>query len=279
MKKLLFNFLIFVLPLLVVSCSSSKPPVEKSNVPAFAKKKAAKISAIRIIGIKQIARGLGAQASLAKRSYQLNAMLHSQKRRLDHIFNFNYLMLNQNVVPPILAEGRGTLNLADNFTIRISDHEYKIIQPPRFATVAPNWRHYIWMRYKAPEKPDATLLPQSKSERKIWNKYVRIGWDEGVTQADQIFSANLSRLERDYQGMILYRKLLAQNMVTKPYVSKAELGITGSGNDLHINDRILRITSIPQLQVDPRNWRPVITEKNRISRYQHISNHKKRNVK
>jgi defect-in-organelle-trafficking protein DotC len=61
--------------------------------------------------------------------------------------------------------------------------------------------------------------------------------------------------------MILYRKLLAQNMLTPPYVSQADLGITGGGNDLRINDRVLRITSIPQLQTNAKNWRPVISKK------------------
>ena len=263
MKKILLNFLILAAILMMVGCSKSKPPKEASNIPAL--EKTAKTN-IRLENLKQVARGLGAQASLANRSYQLNAMLYSQRRKLDNIFNFNYLMLNQNVLPPILVEGRNILNLADNFTIRVSDHEYQIAEAPRFTTTPPNWRHYIWMRYKKPEQPNSTMQPQSELERKIWNKYIHIGWLEGVTQADQIFSANLSRLKRDYEGMILYRKLLAQNMVTPPYVAEADLGITGDGTNLNINDRILRITSISQLQTNPKNWRPVISTKKKPPR-------------
>ena len=144
---------------------------------------------------------------------------------------------------------------------------------PRFITAPPNWRNYIWMGYEKPEKPNATLLPQNSAERKIWNEHVAIGWNEGSKQADEIFSANLARLKRDFEGMILYRKLLAQNMVTSPYVSQAELGITGDGNKLHIDDRVLRITSIPQLQTDPKNWRPAIsTNKNSYKKAASIIN-------
>ena len=79
-------------------------------------------------------------------------------------------------------------------------------------------------------------------------------------QADQIFSSNLARLQRDYEGIILYRKLLAQNMLSRPYVSQADLGVTGGGDDMRINDRVLRITAISQLQPNIKQWNPVIAK-------------------
>lgn len=261
MKKRLLNFTIFGLITLTLGCSGSKTPTELSNIEALKSQAPAKISPIRLESLKQTARGLAAQAGLSWRSRELNVMLENQKRHLDRIFNFNYLILNQNVLPPILAEGRNTLNLADNFTIRISDHDYQIVEPPRFITTPPNWRNYIWMGYKKPETPNSTLLPHSAAERRIWNEYIQIGWDDGIIQADQIFAANLARLKRDYEGMVLYRKLLAQHMVTPPFVAQADLGITGDGDNIHINDRVLRITAISQLQPNAKNWRPTIPTK------------------
>lgn len=261
MKKRLLNFTIFGLITLTLGCSGSKTPTELSNIEALKSQAPAKISPMRLESLKQTARGLAAQAGLSWRSRELNVILENQKRHLDRIFNFNYLILNQNVLPPILAEGRNTLNLADNFTIRISDHDYQIVEPPRFITTPPNWRNYIWMGYKKPETPNGTLLPHSAAERRIWNEYIQIGWDEGIIQADQIFAANLARLQRDYEGMVLYRKLLAQHMVTPPFVAQADLGITGDSDNIHINDRVLRITAISQLQPNAKNWRPTIPTK------------------
>ncbi|MBU0745143.1 MAG: type IV secretion system DotC family protein [Gammaproteobacteria bacterium] len=261
MKERLLNFIIIGVILITVGCSSSKPPKELSNIEALKSQAAVKISATRYDTLKQTARSLAAQASLSWRSYKLNTMLQLQKRNLDNIFNFNQLILSDNVLPPVLVEGRNALNLADDFTIRVSDHDYRIIQLPRFVTAPPNWRNYIWMPYKKPETPNSTLLPQTPAERKIWNQYIQIGWNEGVNQADEIFSANLARLHRDFEGMILYRKLLAQNMVTPPYVSQADLGVTGDGTNLHINDRVLRITAVPELQPNSKNWKPVMSTK------------------
>ncbi|MDR1057017.1 MAG: type IV secretion system DotC family protein [Coxiellaceae bacterium] len=276
MKKRILNFLTITLTLLTVSCSSSKPPKELSNIAVLKSPTSTKISPMRLENLKRTARSVAAQASLSWRSRQINEMLEHQKRQLDQIFNFNYLILNQNILPPILVEGRNALNLADDFTIRVSDIDYQIVKAPRFITTPPNWRNYIWMVYKKPETPHSTLLPQNASERKIWNEYIQIGWSDGIFQADQIFAANLARLKRDYEGMILYRKLLAQNMVTPPYTAQADLGITGDGNNLHINDRVLRITAISQLQINPQKWKPIIPTKNQPHKILQVNNKKEK---
>ncbi len=261
-KKLLaFAGIIF---LLLGGCAKTKSP-EASKIDAFGINSATKISnaTIRTDALKQTAHSLGAQAALAWHSHHINIVLEKQRRNLDHIFNFNYLMLEHSVLPPVLVEGRNTLNLADDFSIRVSDREYQIIQQPRFVTSPPNWRNYLWMPYKAPEEPNTTLLPKNKNERELWNKYINVGWTDGTEQASQIFNTNLAKLRRDYEGMILYRKLLAQHMVTQPYVSQTDLGITGDGNDIQINDRLLRITAISHLKTDAKKWKPAATTSGR----------------
>lgn len=259
MRKVILISLLFMVATLQLGCSSSKKsPLELTTIEALKAQPGTSVNHVRQTALQQAAMTLGTQAGLAWRSKKLNTFLELQKRNLDHIFDFSFLILNQNVLPPVLVEGRDTLDLTDDFTIRASDHDYKIVQQPRFITTPPNWRHYIWMGYIKPEAPNVTMLPKGASERKIWNKYIQIGWEEGVIQADQIFSSNLARLRRDYEGMILYRKLLAQNMLSKPYVSQADLGVTGGGDDMRINDRVLRITAISQLQPNTKNWNPVI---------------------
>lgn len=265
MKGKRFNFLIVLIAIAVAGCSGSKQPKEIAKIEALKNSSnLVKVSAIRTDALQQTARGMAAQAGLSWRSRQLNRMLEQNKQNLDRIFNFSYLILNNSVLPPVLVEGRDILNMTDNFTIRVSDHEYQIIQTPRFITSPPNWRNYLWMPYKKPEIPNETMTPQNGAERRIWNRNIQIGWREGIAQADQIFSANLARLKRDFSGMILYRKLLAQNMVTSPYVSQADLGITGDGDKLNINDRILRITAIPHFQVESKKWRPAMPTKGEI---------------
>lgn len=215
---------------------------------------------IRVKALEDTAMSLGAQAGLATASQEINLNLDKDKKYLDTIYNFNGMMLSHGVLPPVLAEGDNSLNLSDPDTIRISDKTYKIISQARFATTPPNWHDYLWLSYSKPEIPHKVLLPKNAEERLIWKKAIKLGWEKGTVQASNIFQQNLARLKRDYQGMILYRKLLQENMITAPYVSKTELGVTGNGEDMRINDQVLRITEHPQLQTDSNGWKAIVVK-------------------
>ncbi len=213
---------------------------------------------IREMAIKETALSLGAQSALAWRAKYINDQLVNQSRNLDAIYDFNALTLEHNILPPVLLEGRNTLNLADTQTIRIADRTYKVSKQARFITTPPNWRQYLWMDYKKPEYPHATLLPKTKQERQVWCIYIDKGWNNGVDQANIILEESIARIKEDFAGMILYRKLLAMNMVSPPYVSHTDLGVTGDGEEIRIDDRVLRITALPALNVNSNEWRAAV---------------------
>ena len=60
--------------------------------------------------------------------------------------------------------------------------------------------------------------------------------------------------------MILYRKLLAMNMVSPPYVSQSDLGVTGDADEIHIDDRVLRITALPALNTNAGEWHAAVAQ-------------------
>lgn len=218
------------------------------------------INSMRLAGLRQAALTVGAQGALARRSIELNGVLKTQAPHLDQIFNFNLMMLSKNVLPPVLTEAINTLNLQDPNTIRIADRTYAIVSQARFVTAPPTWRDYLWMSYKKPDVPDKTLLPKNAAEVAEWKLYVQKGWEEGTMQANNIFADNLNRLTRDYTGMALYRSLYNQKMISAPFVAKANLGITGGGDNLTINDSVLRITAVPQLNTESKTWTPAVSE-------------------
>ncbi len=248
--------------LLLGGCSSSAPKEPPSQIAAFEYRSTApesQVSPIRLAAIQETAASLGAQGGLAWASQQINNMLSRNERELNESFNFRQLLLDNNVLPPVLTQGDRTLHIDNPDALRLADKVYKIETPPRFVTAPPTWRQYLWMTYQRPERPNASLIPKNDEEREVWNRYVAIGWKEGVQQADQIFTANLGRLKRDYNGMITYRVLLAQNMVTPPFVAKSDLGITGDEHEMRVNDQVLRITSTSKLIPNSKEWRSVIT--------------------
>lgn len=230
------------------------------------------VGRIREMALKEVALSIGAQAGLASRAKSIDDELVKQKHRLDAIFDFNSLILEHNILPPVLLEGRNTFNLADAQTIRVSDRVYKVYKQARFITTPPNWRQYLWMDFVTPEMPNVTLLPKNHQERKIWDCYVEKGWKKGVEQATTILEENIGRIKEDFKGMILYRKLLAMNMVSPPFVSHTELGVTGDGEELHIDDRVLRITALPALNTNSQEWRAAVAkDENLLKQFRQMS--------
>ncbi len=215
---------------------------------------------IREMALKETALSVGAQSGLAWRAKYIDDQLVKQTRSLDTIYDFNALVLEHNVLPPVLLEGRNTLNLADTQTIRVSDRTYKVSKQAHFITTPPDWRQYLWMDYLAPETPNITLLPTTKEEQEIWSTFVAKGWENGVEQANTILEESIARIKEDFTGMILYRKLLAMNMVSPPYVSNTELGVTGDGDEIRIDDRVLRITALPALNINSNEWRAAVAK-------------------
>lgn len=221
------------------------------------------IPEIRLRAITNEVLKYAVQSGMARRNYEIVKMLTEQKGKLDDIYNFGAMMLDKNVVPPVLSEAQNSINQPDADTIRVADASYKIERQARFATVPPTWRDYLTIKdfnYDV-ALPDSVLNPQNSDEKRLWEKLIKEGWKVGEQQADQIFRQSLSLLERDYKGMVLYRTLLARGMIGRPYVAEANLGITGDGNGMSINDRVLRITAKPQLEVNSAAWKPIVVPK------------------
>ncbi len=263
--------LVVILSALLVACSSSRGTYvgdtgslkgiqSMANGKYIRAQKRQKISRIREMALKEIALSLGAQSGLAWRARQIDQELTRQSRKLDTIFDFNALILQHNILPPVLLEGRNTLNLADSQSIRISDRTYKVAKQAHFVTSPPTWRQYLWMDYKKPDAPNANLLPKTRAERQVWCIYTAKGWKNGVNQANIILEENIARVKEDFGGMILYRKLLAMNIVSPPFVSHTDLGVTGDGSEIHIDDRVLRITALPTLNVNSNEWKAAVAK-------------------
>jgi len=139
----------------------------------------------------------------------------------------------------------------------VSDLMLKIGREARIVTAPREWRTYLERDWGKVSPPPDVLLPRNEQERMVWAKWVAQGWEAGYKQGDEIFQADLDRLVRDYTGMVRYRWLLSQNMISAPFALQEDRGITGGGNEMRIGDRALSITGQSQLQARPEQWQAV----------------------
>lgn len=232
-----------------------------SGVPSDAGQEGDNHFRLKFVG--EAATEYGAQGGLAWRSKQLNAATNSKHQVLDDIYRFDQLMLAHHVVPPVLAESQDSMQLNGPDTIRLAAHTYRITQPAHFNTVNITWRNYLNMQYPTPSLPNESLLPRSPEEIAIWDKAIVQGWHHGIAQADAIFRNQLAHLQQDFTGMSLYHTLLAQHIVSSPFVSTTKLGITGNGDQIRVSDKILRITAISQLNPHGNAWDPGLSLHNK----------------
>lgn len=250
---------------------------------------------IRQVALHEMALSVGMRGGLYARSRELNEFFVNSGDDLDKIFDFRSLMLPNNVIPPVLTEAVKTMDAKadeplptdddsfllndnptgkalaqtkvrvdraqNNFrTLRITDRVYKILRQARFAVAIPHWHDYLQLSYTPPALPESAILPKTQAEQDTWAQGIEEGWNLGMRQAEQILEQNLMLLRRDYLGMVRYRKLLAMNMVSAPYVADRDYGITGDGDEIKIHDRVLTIAALPALKPDSKLWTPYLTQ-------------------
>lgn len=205
--------------------------------------------------LEEVATALGASAGLSNRMKERRMEIEANAASLDAVFDFKKLTIDNGVLAPVLAEGISNYAQDSDDEIRVSDKIYKIEKSARFVSVYPTWRDYLVFSFPAYEKPNTAYLPVTDAERKVWDQAIKKGWAKGRRQADSIVEASYNRLDRDYNGMILYKLLLAEGLITPTIIAKQNLGVTGGGREMAVNDQVFRITDHSSLNPNSKDWK------------------------
>lgn len=216
---------------------------------------------IRTDALREAGLSFGARGGLAFRTFEIQRRLAEQEAYLSKTYDFNRLLIPaQNgllIEPPIVSEGQQALLIkTGGQEAAVADRVLKINRAARIVSASRNWRTYLERDWGKVEPPPPLLRPRDKDEVRVWQTSVKAGWEAGVTQADDIFQADLDRLTNDFVGMVRYRELLAQRMITPPYAMAENRGITGNPNEMRIGDRGLEITGPSQFVIKSDHWQP-----------------------
>lgn len=232
---------------------------------------------IRRDSMREAALSFGARGGLAWRTREIMDELSRNAPAMDKVYNFRRLLItapgNMFIEPPIISEGLNNFLVSpEGNEAAVSDAVYHISRQARIVSSPRNWRQYLERTWDKVMPPPDILLPENDAERKAWRTWIRQGWREGYKQADETFQADLNRLIADFEGMVRYRLLLAQNKVTMPYATLEDRGVSSNQvetqvgnrpvtvtNEMRIGDRAIRITEPVSLRPEgARNWQPPI---------------------
>ncbi len=227
---------------------------------------------IRLEAVKEAALSYGARGGLASRSFEIRRDLDKRASYLDKVYDFRKLLIAAPsgllLEPPVISESLNALLIeSDGQTAAVSDAIYMINQNAKIVSAPREWRAYLERGWGVVEKPPEILLPKNAEERKIWRELAEKGWIEGRKQADEVFEQDLNRLSAEFSGMVRYRQLLAQGMVSPPFAQQLDRGVTGvasnTGNNgapitstMRVGDRAVVITGVPELITGSDQWRP-----------------------
>jgi len=202
---------------------------------------------IRNDALREAALSYGARGGLAYRTFEIQRRLTEHGTSLDKTYDFRRILIAAPsgllIEPPIVSEAqRAVLVNGGGQEAAVADRVYRINQAARIVTASRNWRLYMERDWGLVDPPPSLLLPRDEDERKMWRELVQEGWNAGIAQAEEIFEADLDRLTNDYVGMVRYRELLAQGMISPPYAMHEDRGVTGGGSEMRVGDRGVMIT-------------------------------------
>lgn len=216
---------------------------------------------LRRDSMKEAALSLGARGGLAWRTYYIRQELKERESYLDRVFDFRQLLIPAPsgllIEPPVIGESIDAMIIdGGGIEAAVADRVYNISRNAKIVSAPRTWRAYLEREWGGVAPPPDILLPRDEKEREEWIMWVDKGFQEGIDQADEIFQTDLNQLVADYQGMIRYRTLLTQGMVSPPYALQVDRGVTGGGNEMRVGDRAVSITNLPALRPGYQEWKP-----------------------
>ncbi len=202
---------------------------------------------VRINGILKESQLAGIKAGYLERQDEISIKLKSKTYTaiLDRTFSFAKLQ-DGNIIPPVISELDAFSDLAKDrnkqITIRKS---WRIISPAKITTTVLSWRNYLIFNQGSVDYRVVSNYyhPLNLVERKAWKSGYCKGYKAGYIQANQQFTSQVSRLQRDFLGMWRFNALVSSGIVEKPLIRENRVGTIVSDKEVFIDRRDLEIVS------------------------------------
>ena len=204
----------------------------------------------------------GSRAGLARRGWEIAAMLERHGGRLSAVYRFRELVLRRDgftVMPPVLAETDRAFRLGrDRAKAATAQRMLRIVEPERMVSAAPHWRDYLVREWPRADLPAAILFPRSDAEAARWRRWLREGWKHGTALADDIFAADLDRLNRVFEGLVQWRRANLAGMVSAPSLETERVAVSGHGRLVRIDEIVARLGPLARFELRPGEWKPLL---------------------
>ena len=210
--------------------------------------------------MRSAALAFGARAGLARRGWEIAAMLERHGPKLSAIYRFRNLMLHAEgftVMPPVLA-GTDRAFRVDRSGTQAARAEriLRIVERERIVSAPPHWREFLVRDWPEAALPAPILFPRDAAEASLWRRWLRKGWAQGTALADDIFGADLERLNRVFEGLVLWRRSNLERMVSAPRWIPSAWAVSGHGRLMRVDETVASLGASARFELRPRRWTP-----------------------
>ncbi len=220
-------------------------------------------SGFRTSSMRDAALSWGARAGQARRSWEIAVSYSTRTAELDAAWDFSRVAVPAPLssgwlLPPVVQRG-GAVWTGGGRSAEAATEYYSILRPGRISGRLPNWRDYLPLPSESPDPPVGHLLPLDGEERQ-WREWAAEGWLAGFKLAEAELDESLARMERDFTGMLEFRRLLAMGIISDLVVEAENwpASVTGDGGELRVGGRRVRIVSDAGFVSDTGRWRPQV---------------------
>lgn len=220
---------------------------------------------VRRSALVEAAQSYGSQKGYARRAWEIGKILEKRSGDLGAVYSFDRVASEAPakvgyVMPPVVSRSMDAFRSdAAGRSVSVAEEYLTIVEAGFIAPTVPTWRDYLLFSSATPEEPAKSLLPTTPDEAALFRAEFEKGWAAGVDLADTEIENRLMRLRRDYEGMLQYRRLVSMGMMDRMVLQEADFGVTGSGDEMRIGSRTVKVVSDAEFEADPRRWsvRPV----------------------
>lgn len=216
-------------------------------------------SSARIESIKTIVREAATRNAMRARLKEISNIVQVNERKLDTVYNFQPYMINTVVVPPVIIEAHNISDVQNSRSFSVLGTRYEIKENARFSHLPPNWRDFLTFNVESYEvgvdSLPSELKPKTSQEKKAFDDAMNRGVEDGVREADAIFSHQLNRLNQSYIGMLKFHQFVLNGKITMPAIARTNIALAGNGNTMMLNQSNFQITQLPKFVDDTRNWK------------------------
>ena len=216
---------------------------------------------MRSSAMRAAALAFGSRAGLARRGWEIAGMLERHSDKLSAIYRFSSLTVETDgftVMPPVLAGTDRAFRLGrDGARAASARRVVRIVEPERIVSAVPHWRDYLVREWAQAQPPAAVLFPLGDAEARLWRRWLREGWEHGTELADDIFAADLDRLNRVFEGLVQWRRANLAGMVSAPSLETEHIAVSGRGRLLRIGETLAHLGEAARFELRPREWKPL----------------------